>query len=333
MKKIVIAVCAAVLAVMVAVGVVSYKKNRDSGAILAAANEELTSLSAEKIQIESERGAKIEEYEKTIGGYANVVLFFDNITENVYDVVYPMMNKYAMRGVMVMKDGELPGDEDTISKNHYDKMIKAGWETAMGGNGGVDMLSSDAEAQFARYLDSYIKKIEQAGYSVPTTYCFEDYEYDEKFLEPLRERGFTAVRTGMTDNEYAEMIDGICVIHSERICSEKTAVQPKFVEAGELSENFGVYTRFVDESDNIDDTFIDCSEKKYGLMLSFAVNDCENLSVITASELSELMERALDKTEYIRQYKKEIAALESRLAEINERVEEISAEIDAKFGN
>ena len=195
MKRII----AGILIVLLVIGTVSavlinINKRKDNSARLASLSEQHLLLTVERNSLLDERAnyEALRAAETRTGNF--LVLFFDNVDENLVNTVYPMLSRYGHKGTIVLCEGLVPGEEGNISKADFDMLLANGWDTAIGYNSNIDMTENDAKERLAEYLDDYMARLTAAGIEIPFTYCFKKGEYNSRFESVLKERGFKAIR-------------------------------------------------------------------------------------------------------------------------------------------
>ena len=325
-KKVLAVLGIILLIAAVAVTLNTYFKQNESRAQLREVSIAASKLNSQKKFLEDELEDMQEEYRNTVNSDMCITLFFDNLTNNLVDEVYPLLRQYGYKGTIVMRDLLIPGDEECISRENFKMIINRGWDAAIGGSCEIDMEGEDAPELLGAYLDEYIEKLKLSRLTVPTTYCFDEGEYDPKFDQVLADRGFNVVRYSSNEEYPSIPSGGISFINSKRLCAAATAVQSDVEAAYELKETLGVHVRYIDL---VYDENIDCTEQKYTNMLTYFKDKCPEAQVLTASELYTYKETALrENEEYITNYsgreaeiKKELEDIETKLDELYEKIE------------
>lgn len=149
-----------------------------------------------------------------------VLLNFDNMSENLYETIYDMMEQYGFRGTFAFRNNRLPGwDEDSITRDEFDELMHDGWEYALsiGEEHVVDETLSywerleeresetETEAQadpegeeeetksYLEQLDDFIGVLQDNGVVMPQTLFCDGEQYAHTTEIALAERGFRMV--------------------------------------------------------------------------------------------------------------------------------------------
>lgn len=329
MKRII----AAILAVVVLAGVAlfaldTYKAHVAEQERLTALSDRLLQLNARKSNLE--RTIKDATAERTkelrYGNY--MVFFFDSLSENLVDDVYPLLDGYGYKGTIVMHDGAVPGDEGKISRKNFEFLLDKGWDIAIGQTSEIDMTAKNAPELLGEYLDGYMARLEEEGIEVPQTFCFDRKGYNKQFLPVLKERGFKIIRHyGETGETYAGAIgEEFFYVSTGLYCEDETALQKHVDDAYEKKMTYTVSTRYVQV--NPQDIKQDCSVKKYSRMLAYMEKYCPDMVVCTVSELYDYKLELLTTLDgVVGEYNEIIFAVEKELHDVQAEIDEINKEI------
>ena len=301
-----------------------YLGQKEERAQLREISTKASKLVSQKKALEDELLDMVKEYHDTVSSDMCITLFFDGFTDKLLEEAYPLLSRYGYHGTVVMRDMLIPGDEDCISRGNFRMLVNHGWDTAIGQETGLDLSADNAPELLANYLDEYIEKLEANSLPVPGTFCF-DSEYDVKFDDVLRDRGFNTVR--YTDHEEYPSIPGggISFINSKQICAAMS-IQSDVEKAYEEKGTIGVHVRYIEY---VEDENTDCTEEKYVNMLSYIKEKCPDAKVLTASELYKYKAEALRENEaYIEKYSARAHAIREELENIEEQLEELYARIE-----
>lgn len=331
MKKIIASVLIAIL-VIGTIGAVFFNisERNENSARLAKLSERHLLLTVEKKALLEEKAEyeALRAAETRTGNF--LVLFFDNVDENLYDIVYPMLDKNGYKGTIVLCEGLVPGEEGNISRKNFDALLEKGWDTAIGYNSDIDMTQNDAVEKLAEYLDEYIARLTEAGIEIPFTYCFNKGEYNPRFENVLKERGFKAIRHyGETGEIFgsAFLEDEMYYIGAGVCCAVSTKLQEHVDMAYQSDLAYSMSVRYI--SDASIDTKIDCTTSKYGRMLSYLQNNCPGTVVCTMSELYDYKEQQLISAQgIVGEYNAVIEELEGKIAAIDKEVETIIEQLN-----
>lgn len=250
---------------------------------------------------------QIEELEKQQNAAGcEVYLYFDQIFESGYEQLYPAMKEKGYTGTLVLKDGQLPGDNLQMTEKQCREMLDDGWELAIGGSEDIDMDGNLQEVvvKWSTYLKQYLKEIKTRMNVVPKVYCFNEGEYRKEFEEVLKEFGFTTIRY-FADEELESEEDGLTRIRGYRVTQE-TEIADVVEELGEYSA-VALSTRRV--ADEIKTPGEDIEIGRYGKLLD-SMNEA-GMYVAGSDgekEYKEKKEALAQQIEQLKSQKKEIEA-------------------------
>ena len=331
MKKIIITAVIVMLVIATSVAVlIDVNERRAESGRLYDLSEKYLTLSVKRDGLIAERGeyVKARDAETRRGNY--VVLFFDNVSDNLMDKAYPLLSKHGYRGTIVLCDGLVPGEAGNISREDFDFLLSQGWDTAIGYSSEIDMGSKDAPQIFEEYLDDYLARLEAAGIEIPITYCFEQDTYNKKFEPALKEHGFKIIRhfgetgdsfgSAYIEGEFYYIGAGVC-------CAASSKLQENVDIAYEQDLTYSMSVRYIGDYDI--DTKKDCTTSKYQRMLSYINTNSSGTVVCTVSELYDYKQEQHnsaigiigDYNKKIAEYDVKIAALDEELALIVEELE------------
>ncbi len=324
MKKIIASILIMLLAIGT-LGAVSFnvRNNKSQRQRLAALSERQLLLTVEKKGLLEEKAEYVAlRAEETRAGNF-LVLFFDNVDENLYDVVYPMLDERDIRGTIVLCEGLVPGEEGNISRENFDELISKGWDTAIGYDSSIDMTQADSKEKLGAYLDDYIARLTAAGIEIPLTYCFGKGEYSSRFEDVLKERGFKAIRhSGETGDVFgsAFLEDEFYYIGSGICCAATSKLQENVDQAYQEDLSYSMSVRYI--ADTAIDTKLDCTTSKYNKMLNYLQNSCPSTEVCTMSELYTYKQQQFTSAQGV------IAEYNAKIEELDDKIKVIDAEIE-----
>lgn len=326
MRKIIVGILVVLMVIGTVVAVFINLNNKNENAA------KLAQLSERHLQLNIEMRALLEERENYVslratetrmGSY--IVLFFDNVDENLMDTVYPLLSSYGHKGTIVLCEGLVPGEEGNISKENFDFLLSKGWDTAIGYNSDIDMTASDAPELLGEYLDGYIARLTKAGIEIPFTYCFKKGEYQSRFEPVLTERGFKAIRhEGETGDTFGSAYneDELYYIGSGVCCSSSTKLQENVDIAYQSELAYGMSVRYV--ADYAIDTKLDCTTSKYKRMLSYLEEYCPGAVVCTMGELYKYkQDQFTSALGVVSEYNIKIDELDNKIESINKEIEDL----------
>ncbi len=254
------------------------------------------------------------------------ILCFDSIDDSIYDVLYPMMRNHGYPGVIVLKEGALPGDEGMLSVSQLSELLSVGWELALGDNGkrgtkDPQKISSD---ELAAYIDKRLGQIESLGLARPTTFCFTDGYYDPKYDAVIAEKGFKVLRHfGEGDgNIFATALSKpVWKVGSDYVHAGDTIAQANIETSIRNCAIMALTTGKVEKIAEI--TSIDCNEAKYLIVLD-TLSNYAKLSDYSVETFSSAYEYRKNFEENYVDNEKELEVI---VAEIDAQIAEIDAEI------
>lgn len=331
MRKIIISIIIALLVVATSGAVmVNINNRREHASKLADLSERHLLLNVERRNLIDEKNeyVSLRADETRSGNY--LVLFFDNVDENLIKMVYPMLNKYGYKGTIVLCEGLVPGEVGNISKEDFDFLLANGWDIAIGYNSEIDMSAKDAPELLGEYLDSYMQRLTQAGIEIPITYCFNKGEYNQRFEPVLKERGFKAIRhygetgdvfgSAYIEDEFYYIGAGIC-------CAASSKLQANVDLAYQNDLAYGMSVRYI--ADVSIDTKVDCTTTKYDRMLSYLKSSCPGTVVCTMSDLYSYKQQQLISAQgIVGEYNSKIQQFESKIAAIDEEIADIISQLN-----
>lgn len=163
------------------------------------ANENLESTSAQEKAIDTDEATaedQINQLESELDELyqqreaVQVVLCFEQLSDFLYDDVYPELVEQSYLPMAVFTDAWLPGDNWRISVSEFTELNALGWTFAIGGSSELD--SQDAETWQTR-LEDYMERIRVRVAAAPSVYCFDQGEYSASYDSILESLGFTAI--------------------------------------------------------------------------------------------------------------------------------------------
>lgn len=146
---------------------------------------------------DEKRLAEIEDTLKQLYKYApsNVYLGIEYINSFVYDYLYPTLRDAEYAGVLVLRNGVLPGEERRITVEQCRELLDAGWNFAVGANYDIDLTeySESVALEWREYLHDYSARIKERIGVAPNIYCFDEGEYHQELDRILAENGFNVI--------------------------------------------------------------------------------------------------------------------------------------------
>ncbi|MGM9552189.1 MAG: hypothetical protein ACI3XA_08045 [Clostridia bacterium] len=331
MKKIIALVVSALLVVSGVMIYSTYADRKAQSQKLEEISNRIVQLNIKKNKAEKEMAQLNKELEDELRIGSYMVLFFDDLTENLYTDIYPLLDSYGLKGTIVMKNSLIPGEADAISVDHFNMLLDKGWDTAIGCNDDINMAKDDAPELLGKYLDEYITKLEEADIEIPLTFCFDDGRYSKRFESVIGEYGFKVIRHfGETGETYASAIndDGFYYVGSGWYCAGATKLEDLVVAGYEKQLTFSVSTRRIQNKVEAEESNYDCTTVKYKRMLSYFEANCPDMEVCTVSELYDKKKEQLTTLQgVVGEYNVKIAAIKKEIEEIEDEIKEITSEL------
>jgi len=124
------------------------------------------------------------EYQVKINGRGTLTLLFMDMTEDIYNVMYPLLNEHGFDGLLAVSETEFPGKEGCMSIEQAEELMQQGWQLCLHYNG---------ETVLEEWLSVMETELSRWGRSVPTLICFDWNTYQEEMDVLLAEYGIEAV--------------------------------------------------------------------------------------------------------------------------------------------
>lgn len=168
-----------------------------------------------------------------------VILCFDNFGDSAYGSVIKAMDKYGFTGVIVFRDGKVPGTKGSISVELYQELLDKGWEGAIGNSEYIRVYNNFPEVrrkEWSEYIAGMQDAFREKGLEVPKVYIPHKNEtltgildlmdmYDLKTYTRL-ETYYEDARTSMTANTFLEMGMVVGKYNYDNLSSEILSMVP-----------------------------------------------------------------------------------------------------------
>ena len=190
-KRIILFATAILLVIGTVVGIVAivqtaFGKKGPSKESIAEYERELSKLVYEKQSLTRQIGEIEDNIFGTIGKGAYMSFMFLNLDEELYDVVYPILNEgeYPLVGVLAFSADEMPGMYGKITMEQYGELLDAGWGTVLywNGEGSLDTFIMEMRAMLT-----------SADIDVPVSIAFKGGSYDKNYDSLLEDNGIVNV--------------------------------------------------------------------------------------------------------------------------------------------
>lgn len=228
-KKLIIAGTILLFVVFGGLYVFQNREQAVQAANLSAANAQIKELLAERETLETrlaemesspqpdaeEDGAEPAEPEAggavaQDGMESNVVLCLNGMGEDFYDEQYEVIQETGIKGILIQKDGKLPGDNFQMSTQDFLSMLQDGWAFAVT----LDREEGQSLEDWLGDVEDYLDKMDRRLSRIPTIFCFGKGTYDSEVLEGLKDLGFTDIlyHEGETVDDTVEGLRQICLV-------------------------------------------------------------------------------------------------------------------------
>ncbi len=126
------------------------------------------------------------EYEKLqLKGKQMTTLVFNQCDVNLYDTVYPLLDKSHLNAVFVITPEKMPGKNGCINSEQYAELRTRGWTYAVG----APPRGTDFEA----YLTKIQNEISLAQLQLTDVFYFPIGTFEPQRIETVQKMGYTAV--------------------------------------------------------------------------------------------------------------------------------------------
>ena len=153
--------------------------------------EIVASLEVSKAELTTEYSQLEYNVRKSIGCSAACTFLVDEPLAPVYDILYAKMKNpagdgsvRAQTGMIAISPSHLPGDEGNITTAQFFEMLDAGWTYA------IRYRGEEVDGPFADYLAEAEEVLAARGISGTTSVYFDFYQYTSDYDDILAARGY-----------------------------------------------------------------------------------------------------------------------------------------------
>ncbi len=158
------------------------------------------------------------QYVQDISAKPCIILCFDDLGSSVYGDVINEMDKYGFAGVIIFRDGKVPGEKGCISVELYQELLGKGWEGAIGNSKEISVYENFPDTMRQKWV-AYMKEM-QAGFTKngldsPKIYIPHEKEKIEEIQDLLLEyqmTGYTVLEEDVTRAAVDMNIDDVTVM-------------------------------------------------------------------------------------------------------------------------
>lgn len=178
------------IAVIVGLFFIQQHQKAQTAEQLEQINAEIQQLKSEKAELEEQRTAiqNGEDASAVVSNY-RALLCLSTINEQTYTDVYPLLKEQGITGVLVLRNGQLPGDSYTVNSKQFTEMIQDGWLAGIS----LPREEYQTEEEWKEALQQYSLQLQERAGAVPTVYSLPEGTLTRSECEILGEEGFDTV--------------------------------------------------------------------------------------------------------------------------------------------
>lgn len=305
-----------VIGLGVFIGVVQHQENKQVE-LETEWQEERLPFQVQLKEYEQEMVDLANVYEADLQPKATVQFLFTDLSAKIYTECYPDMQKMNFTGVLAVAENQLPGDEGCLTKDQFKELVENGWTVC---------VLWEEETNSSSWFTNLKKDLEKVDVEKVTSIYFPQGTYETEYDAKLKELGFGVIICGKGDNESPLQLQ-----HEEGIWHAGAigfmSLQPKIWlnEAIAQDANITFTVGFENEKEAYNEESFDAMLKycqsydKSGDLMVGSLENARNHYAIRVSGLTPEQET---------KYKEEKAAIEAKIAEVEEQL----AKIDARYG-
>jgi len=305
---------------LIGLGTFLWKTNKEEAKInerLEKMSEEQRPLKVEQKKLEQQLEDLKDTYEEDKLPRGTTQLVFTDLSDQIYKVCYPIMKEYDFTGVLVVTNGQMPGDEGCMSESNFKELIKEGWTIC---------IEWDEQILKNKWWNDIRKSLKALDMEPGNVVYFPEGTYDAKYDTIAQQRGFSIIMIEKTEEEnpiQPQNEDGIWHIGAIGFMTS----QPKnwLKQAVAEDGNVSYLVSFSQENQLYNETSFK------GMMSAF--NEYCGSGDLMVSGVVDAREHYIARTgglapEVEAKYQQEKSALETRLAEIETELQEIEAKYE-----
>lgn len=182
-KKIAVVVAFAGIILLAVLLMQEDKEQEKRNAEYTKFQQEMTPLTVQKRHLEQqlkENKNTAKETEKK----ATVVLLFSGLDKRIYSEVFPIMNRYGYKGVLVVSKQQFPGEDGFMTISHFKALLKEGWTYC---------LAWDGKEDFFKWQEQMEKRLEKLKLKTGSAIYFTERNYKESYQKTLGECGYNII--------------------------------------------------------------------------------------------------------------------------------------------
>lgn len=130
-----------------------------------------------------------------------VLLCLNALGKETYSELYPRLTEAGVTGVLILREGRLPGDNRMLSVQEFLEMVDSGWSFAISLESSSDADSDDWQGE----VEDYIDRLQRRVGLTPELYCFPEGGCSENEIQFLQEQGIHTVLTHQPVELYGQV--------------------------------------------------------------------------------------------------------------------------------
>lgn len=244
-------------------------------------------------------------------------LLFTDLSDDIYKLCYPVMKECDFTGVLVVTNGQMPGDEGCMSVSHFKELISEGWSICIEWN--EEILKN-------KWWNNIRKSLKALDMEPGDVVYFPEGTYDKKYDTIAQQRGFSILVIEKAEAEnpiQPQNEDGLWHIGAIGFMTS----QPRtwLTEAVAQDANISYLVNFSKENQLY-------NESSFKSMMSAFYQYCGSGDLMVGGVV-EAREHYIARSgglapEVEAKYQAEKSALETKLAEIEVKLQEIEAKYE-----
>ena len=145
---------------------------------------EVEPLQKQREALVSERDSLELDYALQMRDYGTIQLLFEELNDQIFTEVYPLMRDRGIVGVLGVNTKEYPGLMKKMPRDQFNRLLMDGWGSC---------LIFEKNQIFTRWFTNLSNLMNRDGLTMPTAIFFPEGTYDEALNEDLISCGITTV--------------------------------------------------------------------------------------------------------------------------------------------
>lgn len=203
------------IGILILIGKYEIKYEKSIEQQIYAAYDEEIELQKDISDYEKELEALDRKYVEDISAKTCVILCFDDFGNSAYGDIIKEMDKRGMVGVIVFRDGKVPGKKGSISVELYQELLEKGWEGAIGNSKEILVYRNfpdKLKEKWKSYIQTMQNEFVKNGLEIPRIYIpheKENVEEIEDLLVNYQMTGYTTIVENIAKAATAMNIDSM----------------------------------------------------------------------------------------------------------------------------